>query len=70
MSKKYNISIQGEGTAEEILVGLSETFRKLKEDYNNDVIWNNQQYPVIRFPGEWVYAYSGVLRTEVNQIDE
>ena len=68
MEKKYNISIQGEGTAEEILNHIFHLYGKLSNDMMISNEWGNIQS--IAGTNEYCYADDGVLRTEVNEVNE
>lgn len=67
-NKKYNISIQGEGTAEEILGTLVRLFVKMNDERLENKEWNNTQS--VAGTNEYCYSDDGVLRTEINEVNE
>lgn len=68
--KKYHISIEGEGTAEEVLESIKELWHLLDSDYDNKKEWGNNRKCSLEKPDEWFYSDDGILRTEVIEINE
>ena len=68
MEKKYHISIEGEGTAEEVLESIQHIYGLLLEENHRGIDWHN----IMRIQGtqEWYYEHDGILRTEINEVNE
>lgn len=67
-NKKYSISIQGEGTAEEITDSIWQLYWSIMNDTEDKKILNNTK--ATAGTSEYCYSDDGVLRTEVNEINE
>lgn len=67
-NKKYHISIKGEGSQEEILDHIFYLYGKLSNDMMISSEWRNTQS--VAGTNEYCYSDDGVLRTEVNEVNE